>query len=181
MDNRLDGLTSWSNFLYSWNIDEVPCSHAGNLVNFLYSWNIDEVPCMGTQMPCLGGCVKTLGSLADSALGTRRRPIRIKSLRCLTPPNSWMKWMQVKRLSPRPKRVATATRSRAQNRPESGTAGQTEPDQTAGLATGSPQAAHDSSRQAGADPGQSPGTGRTNRGRRRRQRRWNGTRWEAVV
>jgi len=58
--------------------------------------------------------------------------------------------------------------------------GQTEPGQTAGLAAGSPQAAHDSSRQAGAFPGQSSGPRRRDRGRRRRQRRWNGTRCEAV-
>jgi len=51
------------------------------------------------------------------------------------------------------KRVATATRSRAQNRPESGMVGQTEPDQTAGLVAGLPQAAHDLSRQAGGIPG----------------------------
>jgi len=72
-----------------------------------------------------------------------------------------------------PKRVATVTRSRAQNRLESGMLGQTEPDHTAGLADVSPQSAHVSSRQAGAFPWQSSGPGWTDRGRRRRRRRWN--------
>jgi len=85
-----------------------------------------------------------------------------------------------------PKRVATATRSRAQNRPESGMVEQTEPGQNARLAAGSPQDAHDLSsaalvckrrhllsRLAGEFPGQSSRPVQTDRGRRRRLCRWN--------
>ena len=96
--NRLDGLTSRS--------------------NFLYSGNIDEVLCMGTRMPCPDGRVKSLWSLADSALGIRRMSIHIKSQRYLTPPNSRMKRMQARRLSPSASSLQPVRESRTDRNPE---------------------------------------------------------------
>jgi len=133
---------------------------------------------MGTRMPCLDGRVKSLGSLADSALGTleKANPYKVTEVLDSTQQSNEADAGE----ETEPKRVATATRSRAQNHRNPGWWDKTEPGETAGLASGSPQAAHDSPRHAGAFPGQSSAPGRTDRGRHLRQRHWNGTRWESV-